>query len=221
MQMTTVRVFYAKTRRAKYVSHLDTMRTLTRALRRSGLPIWYTQGFNPHLYITFALPLSLGYEGLRESFDIRLTQELDMDSVAAAINAALPMGFEALEAAIPIMEPAAICWADYTARLIYGGLWQERLCSDFKIFCEQPLIEVVKKSKKGENIVDIKPHVRILSQEWQGDKLLLGLRAAAGIHLNINPTLFLKAFYSWSDIAPEGVRIVRTAILDGDMREFR
>ena len=59
MQMIPVRIFFEKTGRAKYTSHLDTMRTMTRALKRSGLPVWYTQGFNPHLYSTFPLPIAL------------------------------------------------------------------------------------------------------------------------------------------------------------------
>ena len=62
--MIPVRMFFSKTGRAKYISHLDTMRTFTRAFRRTSLPLWYTQGFNPHLYMTFPLPLALGVESL-------------------------------------------------------------------------------------------------------------------------------------------------------------
>ena len=56
--MINIRVFYHKTSRAKYISHLDIMRCMQRAVVRAGLPVWYTEGFNPHIYLTFSLPLS-------------------------------------------------------------------------------------------------------------------------------------------------------------------
>ncbi|MBQ9964192.1 MAG: DUF2344 domain-containing protein, partial [Clostridia bacterium] len=58
-----MRITFSKTGSARYISHLDLNRTMTRAVRRAGLPIWYTEGFNRHPYLTFAAPLSLGYEG--------------------------------------------------------------------------------------------------------------------------------------------------------------
>ena len=61
--MKTVRVFFAKEGRLKYISHLDVTRCLARVFKRSRLPIWYTQGFNPHAYLTFALPLPLVSNG--------------------------------------------------------------------------------------------------------------------------------------------------------------
>ena len=69
---TTVRIFFSKSGRARYISHLDLNRTMTRAVRRAGLPIWYTEGFSRHPYLTFAAPLSLGFEGERETMDLRL-----------------------------------------------------------------------------------------------------------------------------------------------------
>ena len=47
---------------------------MQRSLRRAGIPLWYTEGFNRHPYVTFAAPLSLGFEGLQETMDIRLEQ---------------------------------------------------------------------------------------------------------------------------------------------------
>ena len=76
----TVRAFYRKEGRIKYISHLDMNRCISRDLKRSGLPVWHTLGFNSHIYLTFALPLSLGYESLCDSFDFRLTREMDLRS---------------------------------------------------------------------------------------------------------------------------------------------
>ncbi len=60
--MKNVRVFYSKKGRMKFISHLDMNRFMTRMILKSGLPVWYTEGFNPRPYLTFALPLSLGFE---------------------------------------------------------------------------------------------------------------------------------------------------------------
>ena len=59
--MKLVRIFFEKRDRARYISHLDITRCLSRAFARTDIPVWYTEGFNPRIYMTFALPLSLGY----------------------------------------------------------------------------------------------------------------------------------------------------------------
>ena len=66
--MRNVRVFFTKHGRMKFASHLDMNRLMTRLIRLSNIPIWYTEGFNQHPYITFALPLSLDH--LSERFFI-------------------------------------------------------------------------------------------------------------------------------------------------------
>ena len=88
--MRCVRVWFKKMGMSRFVSHLDLMRAMTRALRRADVPLWYTEGFNPHPYITFALPLSLGMESLCESMDMRIegdsTNEEIFRMVAAMCN---------------------------------------------------------------------------------------------------------------------------------------
>ena len=79
--MKSVRIVFSKTGRIKYVSHLDLVRAMTRAVRRANIPLWYTEGFNKHPYLTFAAPLSLGYEGLRETMDIRMADDFPFDEL--------------------------------------------------------------------------------------------------------------------------------------------
>ena len=59
----------------KFISHLDMTRFMSRLIAKSKIPVWYTEGFNQHIYMNFALPLSLGFEGLYEIVDIRLTDD--------------------------------------------------------------------------------------------------------------------------------------------------
>ena len=74
--MQTIRVWFAKREEACYISHLDLQRVVQRALKRSGVPVWYTQGFNPHIYLTFALPLPLGQQSITECFDFKTEHPL-------------------------------------------------------------------------------------------------------------------------------------------------
>ena len=89
-QMPNLRLFYRKRGRAKYISHLDITRCMQRSLKRAGLPVWYTQGFNPHMYMTFALPLALGYESDYECMDLRFTHLMEFEEIQTRLNAALP-----------------------------------------------------------------------------------------------------------------------------------
>ena len=88
--MKTVRIWFRKIGAAKYISHLDLNRCMARAMRRAAIPAWVTEGFNPHLFLTFALPLSLGQEGLDESMDIKLPDDFPIETLPDRLNAVLP-----------------------------------------------------------------------------------------------------------------------------------
>ena len=101
--MTTVRVWFTKTGEAAYISLLDLQRVMQRALKRARLPVWYTQGFNPHIYMTFAAPLALGQESLVESLDCKMEPlPENWQQACAALQACLPAGICAVK-----IEPAA------------------------------------------------------------------------------------------------------------------
>lgn len=218
-EMPMMRIFFAKTGRVKYTSHLDLMRMLTRALRRSKLPLWYTQGFHPHLYMTFALPIALGSESKCESMDLRFTQWVAPEEIVAALNAVFPPGILAWQAAAPQRDPGQIAWADYEIRLLRKA--PEEILEKLHLFLQESPILVHKKTKKGEKQMDIRPHISLLHAEVEDTGLQLGLRTAAGNTLNIAPGLFLKAFDQHVGIAPDRVQICRKAILCGDFEKFQ
>ena len=81
--MITVRISFKKMNEASYISLLDMQRVMQRVLKRSGLPVWHTLGFNPHIYMTFACPLSLGQESECECVDVKTEAEApDFDASA-------------------------------------------------------------------------------------------------------------------------------------------
>ena len=217
--MQTIRIFFKKLGRAKYISHLDLSRCMQRALRRSGLPVWYTQGFHPHMYLTFALPLSLGYESLCESMDLKLTQDVDTQELLDRLNAALPEGLTAYGAAAPVNKPEKIAWARYEISLCMsqGSLPLEEL---FDQFMAQDEILVVKRTKRGEKEVDIKPLFSVGVREPTPQGLRLELTIAAGGETNINPALVADAFEKFTGIPREPMDVLRTQILTEDFALF-
>ena len=68
------RLLFAKTGRARYISHLDLMRTFQRAFARAGIPIKHTEGFHPHPFVSIALPLSVGYSSECEILEFGLLE---------------------------------------------------------------------------------------------------------------------------------------------------
>lgn len=216
-----IRVFYKKKSRAKYISHLDVTRLMQRAIKRAALPVWYTEGFNPHIYLTFALPLSLGYESESESMDLRLVSDMPFDEVTQRLNLALPDDIEVYLTATPTQKPEVIKTALYDIVLKSDMTSGQTLKECLDNFLSQEKIEVVKKSKKLSKTIDIKGDINVLSLEVIDNCVLLKVQLTAGISKNINPTLMLdeyKGKYSLDDL---NVAVVRQSILDEQGDEFR
>ncbi len=208
--MKTVRVGFDKTGRAKYMSHLDLMRTMTRALRRAELPIWYTEGFNRHPYITFAAPLSLGYESRRELMDFRLEEELDDQTVVDRLNAVMPEGLRVIscgEAKLKPGELAAARWQlvfDCPVSVIEGLLAQES-------------IVVEKRTKKKQmKQMDIRPlFTDVVVGEEDGDTILDVTLPCSG-ETTVNPGLVLTALQQTAGNEAIACRICRLDLLAKD-----
>jgi radical SAM-linked protein len=98
---TRFRILFEKGARMRFTSHLDLLRTWERALRRSGLPLAFTQGHHPHLKMSFGPPLPLGYRSRSEVFDLELARPPAVD-LAERLNAVLPGSLKVL-ASRPIL----------------------------------------------------------------------------------------------------------------------
>ena len=112
--MRCVRVWFHKTGPIRYISHLDLMRTMTRAIRRSGIDLWYTEGFNPHPYMTFALPLSLGMQSVCESMDIRIEGDATNEEICRALQSVMPEGIFVTAVKEPVLDPKFIAFARFS-----------------------------------------------------------------------------------------------------------
>ena len=112
--MTTVRIFFEKRGEAAYISLLDLQRVFHRLLKISGLPVWYTQGFNPHIYLSFSCPLSLGQESLCESCEVKTEQEaIDGTAWKNALQPLMPRGITITKVAVAVEKVGEISTAAY------------------------------------------------------------------------------------------------------------
>ena len=199
----------------KFVSHLDMNRLMTRVIRKLGIPVWYTEGFNRHIYINYAVPLSLGFEGVYEIMDIRLTDDtFSLEETLDRLNAAAPEGIEFLRANNPILPTADIAFAEYELAFDPENAFAyEKL----KEFLSKESVICQKKDKKGRiKEFDIIPKIK--SAEFKGDKALLVL--TAGNEGNLNPSLVLSAFFEQTGTAPVFCKVKRLMLFDKDIKPF-
>lgn len=111
-----LRMKFYKKGKLKFISHLDLVRTLKGALLRAKIPIYYTEGFNPHPKMVFALPLPLGEESVCEYLDIRLTEAREREALLSAVNAQLTADMRFTEAYLPERSFQEITAARYEMR---------------------------------------------------------------------------------------------------------
>lgn len=216
-----VRIFYTKTGRAKYISHLDVNRCMQRNIKRSGLPVWYTEGFNPHLYITFPLPISLGHQSLCESMDIKIDESVPFDEIEARLSNVMPEGFDITSVAAPIMKPDKIAFAEYELLLTSETIEPSAIADSFWDFIAQDEIVVPKKTKKGMVDIDIKPFILIHNTKPCDGYLKITARFKASIMQSINPALLLNAFFASVNNSVYAKEITRLALTDENGENFR
>ena len=217
--MLRLRATFEKTGRAKYISHLDLNRCMLRIFRRSKLPVWYTEGFNPHPYYSFALALSLGFESSCEIMDFNITDDnMPLDTIKDRLNGVMPEGMRVVDIAPQIQKITAIAKAEYTFDL--KSEETDGLFKAVENLLTSPEILIEKKTKKGIKTVDLKPDIEILSCEAVGDSVKMKMRLPAGTKTNYNPTLFVEALRNFCKIPFDMANTRRTGILCENNEKF-
>lgn len=208
--MKDIRVFYRKNGPLRFVSHLDMNRYIPRLIRLAGLPVWFTQGFNQHAYLTFALPLSLGFNSAYEVVDMRLTEDdFSLEEVQRRLNEKAVEGFQVFRVSEPKYKPGQIGFCRYAIEF-HTGVNTAALES----FLQREQILVEKRNKKGKYVaVDIAPKI----QSFSIHENCLRITVAAGSD-NLNPTLLLSAFLKNEDACD--YTVTREALYTAEMEPF-
>jgi radical SAM-linked protein len=190
---------FSKTGAAKYVAHLDLNRVFERSCRRAELPLAFSQGFNPHPKISFAVPLAVGVSGDKEFMDMELTEVLKTEDILNRLNQNLPTGIKVIE-----------------VRQVDESIKQKPLMArvnsaDYRIECEtnvvvdqQQVNAVVAKLLASENLsmervtkgktkqVDIRPGLISLKGNVTGNNVVIETELRTGSNGNVKPEELLK-----------------------------
>lgn len=197
----TVRICYSKGGAMTYVSHLDVQRTFSRALVKSGLPVYYTEGFNPIPKLTFASPLSVGASGEEEFAQIKLVQDVADEQVLAALSGAMPSDIQIKEVYAPKTHFKEIAWAQNQIDFHVQIQREKDVLSDLKERFAGPVV-VVKRTKSNEKETDIRPLIQDIQFEmFSGGVRVIALTRADGTNY-LNPVYIARVCERIID--PEG-----------------
>lgn len=231
----------------KFIGHLDVMRYFQKAFRRANYDSEYTKGFSPHQIMSFAAPLGVGLTSEGEYMDIQLYSTDTPEVMIDRINAVLTEGFkvtsyhflkEREEHQRAVTAMSLVGSADYMVSLKDGYSLGAELQSkeifkeSFTRFMDQEEIKIIKKSKKSESEVDLKPFITVVAfdaQEYQEKRLQtvrpgtqitayseensvadrydngikIYLQLETGSVVNIKPELVLEAWCEYAGISFE------------------
>ena len=216
------RLAFSKADTAKFISHLDLMRTFQRSFLRADIAVKHTEGFNPHAFVSIPLPLSVGFSSACEVLECQVLN-VPLEEVPARMNAALPAGItvtRCYEAVRPVKE---LCYVNYIVTLEYetgAPFGAER---DIQALLERDSLVMTKRSKKaksGFTEVDLIPLIARASVEERRDTIALDLVLKAQ-NPGLNPELVVAAVREHCpDAAPDFVIFHRRAVLDGQFQTW-
>ena len=218
------RLLFSKTGRAKYISHLDLMRTFQRAFARAKIQIKHTEGFNPHPFVSIALPLSVGYSSQCEILEFGLIDASIADEVPQRLTAAMPEGI-IIHQCYPVERKLKeLATVNYIMNFEYPEGRPAVSETAMRELLSRESLVVKKKSNKakaGYTEVDLIPLIKSWNLECQSDTLTLDAVLSAQ-NPGLNPELIRSAFCEYyPDLAPDFVTFHRREVLDVDGKPFR
>lgn len=203
-----VRIKFRKFGRMKYIGHLDLMRYFQKAIRRAGIDIRYSEGFHPHMIMSFAAPIGVGMQSEGEYFDIEVHSMPSVTEAVLALNSQMADGIDVISCTI--LDDQAKKSMSLVEAARYRYLYREDAgphpsASELRdairrFYTEADSIEVTKKTKKSERTLDLKPLIYEFSVCEDGDDYGFELFLSAGSTDNIKPELVLTAFYDSLDL---------------------
>lgn len=219
--MDKYRMCFSKTGRAVYISHLDLMRTITRAFLRAECRLKYSEGFNPHPNISIALPLSVGCESMCEIMDFKMLEDMPCDEIKSRLSTQLPEGIEVIEVYEPERKVKEIKWLRVSGVFEYDERDATVMAEKLNEFYSADSVVITKKTKRGVGQSDIRPAIKEISF-WQSGSDVQMLAVISAQEPTLNPELIADALRQLApDIAPDFAKFKRLEIFDENMEHFR
>ena len=205
-------VIFSKEGYAKYTSHLDINRLFRRSIRKQGIKLAYSQGFNPHPKMSFGQPLSLGYEAKREVLEIETQENYQCWYIKDKLSDAMPQGIEIIDCIFcPDNIKSLAANAEYA---IYEVKFPEivNLNDYLNDYLGQNRIIAAKKNKKKEIVeIDIKEKIREIVLY---NNNIMSLKLDCGSLSNLSPELVISTFIKFSGLKIDrsDIEVCRTKI---------
>ncbi len=220
-----LRIKFKKVGNLQYISHLDLVRTMNKIIVRAKLPLWYTEGFNPKPKMVFAAPLSTGTESLCEFMDLRLTEKISPELAKKLLNDNMTGEMQVTTAYYPASKLTELAWLSYTITVLGENITGESAerC-DAALSAEE--IKIIKKTKSGEALVDIKPMIKSASAVYDSGKIKISCILSADSQSFLNPEYIIKylreavGIMSSENLLSESYSIMRECAYSDDMSEF-
>ncbi len=227
----TLRLKFKKVGNLQYISHLDLVRTMHKIVVRAGLPLWYTEGFNPKPKMIFAAPLSIGTESVSEFMDVKLIDDIPPEEAMRRLNANMTDEMQILDAYYTEDKLTNLKWLSYRMEITTEGACAALAERATEVLSADSLLIEKKAPKKGEapKTFDIIPLIKESSVTYdpEGDKLLVEAVLSADSSTFLNPEYVIKALRKYADIlsgedlTKEYYSIMRLAAYNADMTEFK
>lgn len=198
-----IRIKFRKWGCMKFIGHLDMLRYFQKAMRRADVDIRYSEGFSPHQIMSFAAPLGVGITSDGEYFDIEVHSTKSSAEMLADINATMVDGVEVTGyVALPDNAKTAmsiVTAADYVLSYKEGyesplsmSEWSGKIA---ELFTNAEAFTIIKKTKKSEREMDLKPLVYDFKAVEQDGKPAFYINVSTGSVDNIKPELLLASMY--------------------------
>ena len=205
---------FGKQPRLRFISHLDLQRFFQRAVNRTGLPIAWSQGFNPHPVMSFGSALALGWTSEYEVIDIKLSAPMGRKRTEDAVRAALPEDLPVLE--VRMVEDrhpapmAQVCMSDY--RVTLSGEGTVAVLAQIPAFLAAENVPAVKKTKSGEREINARPLVVSIEPEENGFVTRLMLTEQQ----SLKPDMLVKLLADGAGVEAPEMGIHRLTLLGRD-----
>ena len=222
-----LRVKFKKVGKLQYISHLDLVRTMQKVIIRAGLPLWYTEGFNPKPKMVFASPLSIGTESVCEYMDVRLTERISECDAIKSLNENMTSEMQVIEAYYPTSKFTDLKWHSYSILIKTSGASDE-LAKNCESHLLSERVEVEKRTKSKDTvIVDVRNLIKSASALYDGEYIRLFCILSADSSAFLNPEYIISVLrdkcgiLSDCDLTKEYYSIMRERAYFADMTEFR
>ena len=205
---------FGKQPRLRFISHLDLQRFFQRALNRTGLPIAFSQGFNPHPLLSFGSALALGWTSEYEIIDVKLSVPMGRKRTEEAMRAALPVDLPVLEVKlVDDKHPAPMAMvraSDY--EVILSGNTAKATLDAIDVFLAKDSVMAMRKTKSGEKEVDVRPWAFTIERTESGFNARLKLTEKD----TLKPDLLVKTLAEIAGVEAPEAKIHRKCLLGED-----